>query len=193
MAIQERLYTVDDVWELAHQPENDNIHFELIDGELFQMAPPGLQHGNLAVEIAFYIRNYVKTRDVGLVTVETGYHPPDTRVTLLSPDVAFFSKERMPQSDPRKYVPIMPDLAVEILSPSDSLKQIRRKAAIYLDNGTSLVWIVMPQEMGVDVCRAGEGAGLQIDFFGQDSKLDGENVLPGFELELTLLFPSASS
>lgn len=190
MAIQERLYTVDDVWELAHRPENDNIHFELIDGELFEMSPPGLQHGDLAVEIAYYLKDFVKKQDLGKVTVETGYHPPDTRVTLLSPDVAFFSKERMPQSDPRKYVPIMPDLVVEILSPSDSLRQIRRKAAIYLNNGTELVWIVRPSEMGVDVCRSAEGAGLQIDFVGPEGKLYGEDVLPGFELALKLLFPS---
>ncbi len=193
MAVQERLYTVDDVWNLAHDPENENIHFELIDGELFQMAPPGLQHGNLAVEIAFHIRAYVKTHDAGLVTVETGYHPSDTRATVLSPDVAFLSAARIPQSDPEKYVPAMPDLAVEIMSPSDSLRQIRRKAAIYLANGTSLVWLVMPKEVGVDVCRPSEDAGLRIDFVGRDDKLYGEHVLPGFEMELKLLFPPPTS
>lgn len=193
MVVQQRLYTVDDVWEFVHQPENDNIHFELIDGELFRMAPPGLEHGDLAVKFAYNIMRFVQEHDLGIVTVETGYHPRDSRVTLLSPDVAFLSKARIPQSDPQKYAPVMPDLAVEILSPSDSLRQIRRKAAIYLDNGTRLLWIVMPKEKGVDVCRAGEGAGLQIDFVGQDGVLYGENVLPGFELDLKLLFPSPTS
>ena len=193
MAIKERFYTVDDVWNLAHDPENENIHFELIDGELYRMAPPGLQHGSLAVEIAFHLRAYVKTHDAGLVTVETGYHPSTTRATLLSPDVAFLSRARLPQSDPRKYVSVMPDLAIEILSPSDSLKQVRRKAAIYLDNGTELVWIVMPNEMGVDVCRSAEGVGVRIDHVGRDDKLYGDEVLPGFELELKLLFPPITS
>jgi Uma2 family endonuclease len=190
MAIQEQLHTVDDVWDLAHQPENDNIHFELIEGELVKMAPPGMLHGSLASLIAHHLLSYLTENDMGMVTVETGYYPKGTRDTLLSPDVAFLSKARLPQSDPQKYVPIMPDLAVEIMSPSDSLSQIRRKAAIYLEYGTELVWIVMPSALGVDVCRAGGGAGLHIDFVDQDGKLTGEKVLPGFELDLTLLFPS---
>ena len=193
MVVQQRLYTVDDVWEFAHQLENENIHFELIDGELHRMAPPGLEHGDLAVEIAYYLKGFVKKRDLGKVTVETGYHPSTTRATLLSPDVAFLSKARLPKSDPRKYVSVMPDLAIEILSPSDSLEQVRRKAAIYLDNGTELVWIVIPNEMGVDVCRSAEGAGVRIDYVGRDDKLYGEDVLPGFELELKLLFPTATN
>ena len=84
----------------------------------------------------------------------------------------------------------MPDLAVETASPSESLQQIRRKAAIYLDNGTSLVWIALPDEKGVDICRSSDGARLDIEFVGADGKLSGEDVLPGFELELSRLFPN---
>ena len=192
IAIQQQLYTVDDVWELAHQPDNVN-HYELIEGELFEMPPPGYAHGRLAVLIAHYILSFTQVQELGEVTVETGYHPPDSRHTLLSPDVAFLSKAKAPHPFWGKYIPVMPDLAIEILSPTDTLRKARRKAALYLQHGTQLVWIVLPAEKGVDVCRSVDGPRLNIEFVGQESSLSGEQVLPGFELELELLFPAAKS
>ncbi len=193
MVIQQQLYTADDVWEIAHQAENENTHFELIDGKLFEMSPPGYIHGRLAVKIARYMDIYVEEHDLGTVTVETGYHPPDNRLTLLSPDVAFLSSAKMPRPLPDKYIPLMPDLAVEILSPTDTLKQVRRKAAVYLHYGTQLVWIVLPTEKGVDVCRAVDGSRLDIEFVGSEGSLSGEQILPGFELDLADLFPATES
>ena len=191
MAIQEKLYTVDDVWELSHHPENENKRFYLIDGELYWTVPPGGEHGNLAFEIAYHLRVFLEEHDLGKGTVVTGYYPPNDRNTVLAPDVAFISNSRAPQPFPEQFVPNMPDLAIEILSPSDSLAEVRRKAAVYVANGTKLVWIVLPVEKGVDVCRASEGAGLNIEFVGIGGSLSGEDILPGFELELKLLFPDA--
>ena len=191
MAIQQKLYTVDEVWELSHRPENRNKYFYLIDGELFWTMPPGGVHGDLAAEITYRLKSFAIGHDLGKFTVETGYHPPDDRYTVLAPDVAFISKARAPLPFPEKFVPTMPDLVVEIVSPTDSLKEIRRKAAVYLANGTAIVWIVLPAEQGVYVCRASEGAGLNIEFVGRDGSLSGEAVLPGFELEIKLLFPDS--
>ena len=189
MAIQQKLYTVDDVWELSHRPENENKYFYLIDGELYYDMPPGGEHGRLALDIGLYLRLFIDKHDLGIATVETGYHPPDDRQTLLAPDVAYISKARAPQPFPKTLVPIMPDLAVEIISPTDSIAEVRRKAQEYLAKGTALVWIVRPADKGVEICRASEGAGLNIEFVGRDGSLSGEDVLPGFELELTRLFP----
>lgn len=189
MVIRQQLYTVDDVWEIAHQAKNENNHYDLIEGELFEMPPPGGVHGRLASKISRYLGTYADEHDLGEVTVETGYHPPENRQTLLSPDVAFLSKSRVPDPFPDKYIPVMPDLAVEIVSPSDALKQVRQKAVVYLQNGVRLVWIVHPTEKGVDVCRSVEGTRLDIEFIGQDGVLYGEGVLKGFELKVSLLFP----
>jgi len=189
MVIQQHLYTVNDVWNIAHQPENENNHYDLIDGELFEMPASGGVHGRLASKISRYLGIYADEHDLGEVTVETGYHPPDNRNTLLSPDVAFLSKAKVPDPFPDKYIPVMPDLAVEIVSPSDALKQVRRKATTYLQNGTQLVWIVIPSEKGIDVCRTVTGARLDIEFVGQDGVLSGEDVLPDFELTVGVLFP----
>ena len=192
MVIKERLYSLDDVWELAHQPGSEN-HYELIEGELLTMSPPGGLHGELAYMIARYIGNFIEEHGLGTVTVETGYHPPEGRHILLSPDVAFLSSAKMSRPLPEKYIPVMPDLAIEILSPTDTLRQARRKAALYLRHGTQLVWIVLPAEKGVDVCRSVDGPRLNIEFVGQESSLSGEQVLPGFELKLELLFPTEKS
>ena len=146
-------------------------------------------HGRLASKLSCVIGNFVKEHDLGEVTVETGYHPPENRQTLLSPDVAFLRKACVPDPFPEKYIPLIPDLAIEIVSPSDSLKQVRHKASIYLQNGTSLVWIVLPHEKGVDVCRSVTGQRLDIEFIGQDGTLSGEDVLQDFRLSLSFLFP----
>ena len=151
MAFQEKLYTIDDVWQLEHQPENEGKHYYLIDGELFWDMSPGYFHGRLAILIGHYLLVYAEEHDLGEVTAETGFYPIDDRHTLLMPDVAFIRKENTPPATHEKLVPRMPDLAVEILSPSDSLDELHRKVAVYLANGAAIVWLVLPARQGVEV------------------------------------------
>jgi len=190
MVIKERLYTVDDVWQLSHLPENELKHFFVIDGELFWDMPPGYLHGRIAGIIVRYLSIYAEEHDLGEVTGEVGYYPADDRHTLLAPDVAFIRKQAAPSDTHEKFVPRMPDLAVEISSPSNTLAELRRKAAVYLAKGTELVWLVLPERAGVEVWRAG-AEGLPVsEFIAQDGSLTGEQVLPGFTLDLQRLFPS---
>ncbi len=188
MIVEKQLYTIDDVWEMAQDPDNENIFIELIDGELITVTRPGNTHGLLATEVSGHLWLYNRENNLGQVTVESGYHPPGYRYTLLGPDVAFTRYDRMPQRQTDKFVPVMPDLAVEVLSPSDTLTEVRRKAEVYLLNGSSVVWIVQPEQRVVEVCRLIEGTQLQIESIGNDGKLSGEDILPGFELEVSKLF-----
>ena len=188
MIIEKQLYTIDDVWEMAQDPENEHVFFELIDGELITMTRPRNTHGLLATEIALYLRLFNMKHEIGQVTVESGYHPPDYRYTLLGPDVAFTRYDRMPERQPEKWVSVMPDLAVEIMSPSESVAEARRKAEIYLLNGSSVVWLVQPDLLTVEVCRLIDGTQLQIESVDHDGKLGGENILPGFELNVSDIF-----
>ena len=188
MELRQRLYDVNDLWELAHNPDNDSKRFELIDGELIEMVPPGGEHGELSLNLGSFIRAYVREHDLGRATVETGYHPPGDRRTLLSPDVAFISHARAPDPFPKRYVPVMPDLAVEILSPTDTLPNAREKAHTYLSKGTNLVWIVQPDSLSVEVLRMKQDGGIQHDVYGRDDSLSGEDILPGFTLDVRLIF-----
>ena len=188
MIVEKQLYTIDDVWEMAQDPDNENIFIELIDGELLTMTRPGNTHGLLATEIALYLRLFNMEHKIGQVTVESGYHPPGYRYTVLGPDVAFTRYDRMPERQTDKFVPIMPDLAVEVLSPSNTLADVRRKAEVYLLNGSSVVWVVQPEQQVVEVCRLIDGTQLQIESINHDGILSGEIFLPGFELEVSKIF-----
>ncbi len=186
MATRERVYTVDDVWRLEAANENPLEKYYLIDGELcIKMAPSEL-HGEVASELARHVGNYVVPRELGRVGIEVGFHPPGDRRTALLPDVSFISKARMTKRALSTYVPLMPDLAVEVVSPSQSWAQVRRKAEVYLRHGTELVWLIDPEAQRAEVWRRGSEQREVID---SDGALRGGAVLPGFSLPLGRLFP----
>ena len=188
MIVRDRVYTIDDVWRLSQLPENEHKFFYLIEGELYFMSRPGGVHGLIASLIAHFLWMYVLERDLGHVTTETGYHPPESRKTLLGPDVGFVHRERAPQPFPARSVPVMPDLAVEVLSPSNTLPELRRKADVYLRYGTVLVWLVNPDDKTVEVWRVEDDENTTSETVGPGGAIDGEPVLPGFNLELDALF-----
>ena len=188
MATQERLYDVDDLWDLLSQLPDDSKDYELIDGALIEMTPPGGEHGQLTINLGYFLRAHCKANNLGIVTAETGYHPADDRQTLLGPDIAFVSHERAPKPFPKRFVPVMPDLAVEIKSPSNTLDELREKAQLYLRLGSTLVWIVRPDETSVEACRLTQTGEIEREVFGPADALSGGEVLPGFTLDVRQIF-----
>ena len=186
MAIQERVYTVDDVWRLELENKNPLEKYYLIDGELCIKMSPSELHRTLANEIGRLLGNYVVEHNLGRVGIEVGFHPPGNRKSVLLPDVSFTSKARMAQQPLSTYVPYMPDLAIEIVSPSQSLAQVRRKAEVYLRHGTSLVWLIDPQAKYAEVWRQDRA---ERETIASDGALNGDDILPGFRLPLRQVFP----
>ncbi len=185
----ERLrYTVADMDWLAQLPEYADRHFELIEGELREMAPVGEWHGSVAINLIFYLKAYVDRQGVGRLTTETGYYALDDDETLLAPDIAFRKLDTMTNPPVRGWVEQMPDLAVEIKSPRDTFAHMRRKAELYLRRGTQIVWLVYPERRGVDVCALDEAGAIVLDFIDETGSLSGGDALPGFVLELRRLF-----
>ncbi|MCY3916101.1 MAG: Uma2 family endonuclease [Chloroflexi bacterium] len=189
MAIQEKLYTVDDLWAMECDPALEHRKFYLIDGVLYEDDVPGRIHALIAIKIGRYLDEYAEAHGQGEVTSECGYHPPETRHTALLPDVAYQRFDQLPDPPPEGYVPKMPDLAVEIQSPSDTMSKLKHKAQAYLENGTAIVWLVLPERRGVEVCRLSDGGALQSEFLGPGDTLRSDDILPGFELDVNLLFP----
>lgn len=185
MATQERVYTVDDVWRLETAPGGPAEKYYLIEGELLTKMAPTELHGDVAIRLGTHLFLYIDERDLGRVTSEVGFHPPGDRRTVLLPDVAFTSKSRTAPRARSSYVPYMPDLAVEIISPSQTLAQVRRKAEVYLLHGTSIVWLVDPAAKFAEVWRLGEDGALFNERIASDGELSGGDILPGFRLPLS--------
>ena len=185
---ERRRLTVADLWRMAQLPEYADRHFELIEGELREMAPVGEWHGSVAIDLIFYLKAYVDRHGVGRLTTETGYYKLNDDETLLAPDIAFRRLDTKTNPPVRGWVEQMPDLAVEIKSPNDSYIGMRRKAELYLQRGTQIVWLVYPERRGVEVCTLDDAGALQTEFVAEDGSLSGGDALPGFVLELSRLF-----
>ena len=174
----------------ATEADVERIHakekrlYELIDGVLVEKGM-GYPESLLAVAIAAALRNWVVARRLGLVSGADGMmrlFPGLVRI----PDVAFVSRERLPGGRvPEEPIPsIAPDLAVEVLSESNTKREMARKCNEYFDAGVRLVWIVDPKTSTVAVFTGPE----EFKVLNQDQTLDGGEVLPGFTLSLRELF-----
>jgi len=157
---------------------------ELVDGVLVEK-PMGLRESLLAGLILTYLRGFVDPRDLGLVTGPDGtflLFPGLVRI----PDVAFISWPRVPEGCvPEEAIPsIAPDLAVEVVSETNTPKEMARKRREYFDAGVLLVWMVDPKHRTVAVFTGPEES-RTLDV---TQTLDGGEVLPGFTLELSILF-----
>ncbi|MHB8625419.1 MAG: Uma2 family endonuclease [Aggregatilineales bacterium] len=186
---QKRQYTSNDLWEWAQLPEYDDRRLELIDGEIIVMSPSSARPSMIGLEIGSFIRQYVREHDLGFVSGADGAYELSPGNTL-APDVGFVSKARLPKM-PDRFFQLAPDLAVEVVSPTDSIKKTLRKAAKYLAAGTKLVWIFYPDDRTIDVCRpAPEGiqSAMLITELTIDDTLDGGDVLPGFRLPVRDVF-----
>src|SRR5579859_3253428 len=141
---QKRQYTSDDLWEWSQLPEYEDRRLELIDGEIIVMSPSSAVPSIVGGVLLRYIGDFVEEHDLGYVSNSEGGFELSTGNTL-APDVGFISKARLPKM-PDRFFQLAPDLAVEVVSPTDSIKKTLRKAAKYLAAGTKLVWIFYPDD-----------------------------------------------
>ncbi len=188
MAPETTLYTIDDVWELQRQAPDHIKHVELIDGRPFEIEPAFLLHGVLAAKLSSIIGRFAEERELGKVGIRAGFYVETDRHTLLAPFIALISNARIPDPPPEGFVNFMPDLAVEIAASNNPVSFLRRKAEILLRYGAQLVWIVRPERQTAEICRLDDEDQLKISSVGIHGKLSGEDVLPGFALELGRLF-----
>lgn len=154
---------------------------ELIDGELVEKTPSFVPSA-VAMTIGAYLRLYVRERDLGYVTgADGGYVLNEGNVFI--PDVGFITRARLPEA-PAREAPVPPDLAVEVKSPTDTIRELRRKAEQYLAAGTRLVWLVFPDDRRVEVY---DGDADVITLSDGDT-LTGGALLPGFTLSVRDIF-----
>jgi Uma2 family endonuclease len=184
MLLQEpgiRTMTIADYHTFIDQEENANHIYELMDGELVEKMP-SFEPSRFALEIAYAFMAYLKKNPIGYVTgADGGYILSDD--TILIPDVGYISKVRMTEI-PEREVLVAPDIAVEVMSPTDRKRALRAKAERYLQHGTRIVWLVFPATRTVDVYSA-DG---DIEELSMGGILSGGDVLPGFTLPVADIF-----
>jgi Uma2 family endonuclease len=178
----EPLLTVEDLYNL---PDDGTTH-ELQAGLLVREPAPGHRHGRVAAHLTALLDTFVRARRLGVVASnDTGYILGRSPDTTRAPDVSFVSRERFDSvGDLTTVFPGPPDLAVEVLSPSNTPTGIHAKVADYLAAGAPLVWVVDSEHERVVVYRSL----LSPRTLGSSEKLSGEEVIPGFEVEVSAIF-----
>lgn len=161
--------------------ENDLEGYEYVKGELVPMPPTSMKHGEISSNVSLHLSLHVFEHQLGrLYIAGTTFHLGDR---VVKPDVAFVSTERLPENR-HKGSPIPPDLAIEVVSPSDKQYDVTKKAFAYLKAGTRLVWVIEPIAKTVMVYRS------ETDFtlLSCEDTLTGENVVEGFTCPVAQLF-----
>ena len=175
------MYAIPTTMTLEEFLEHDVEGYEYVNGELVPMAPPSREHGEISVNIIHYLYSYVYEQKLGrLYTAETTFQIGERTA---KPDVAFVSTARL-TGDKTKGFSIPPDLAIEVVSPSDVQSRIAAKALAYLNAGTRLVWVLEPVTKTVTVYRSER----DIKMLTQEDTLTGEDVVPGFSCPVAQLF-----
>ena len=170
--------------ELLQAPR-DGQKYERVDGEM-RVSPAGARHGAVIVRLTIRLGAFVAERGLGHVfDSSTGFRWPGRKAdrpdNVRSPDVSFVAAGRFPEErEPVGFSTIPPDLAVEVLSPSDRPGDVLEKVGEYLDVGTRLVWVIDPENRTSVVYRSL----TDVRVIGETDSLDGEDVVPGFACPL---------
>lgn len=168
--------------ELFNLPDDFYRH-ELLKGELLTMSPPGPEHGFVVGNLSALLHAHLKANNLGHLYVgDTGFKLESNPDTVLAPDVSFVVRKRA-GTPSTFYYSGAPDLAVEVLSPSDLKGKVERKTALWLELGAKAVWNVDPRKRTVEVCHADGHRWL---FEGDDELVD--DTVPGFRVAVSKIF-----
>jgi Uma2 family endonuclease len=152
------------------------------EGELIIMPPTGWETGNRNSKLTQRLCNWTDADGTGLAfDSSTGFKLPNG--ANRSPDASWVKRERLAalNPDPTRFLPIAPDFAAELRSANDSLRKLQEKMQEYIDNGVRLGWLIDPQNQRVEIYRPGR----EVEVLQSPASLSGEDVLPGFILDLT--------
>ena len=151
------------------------------------MSPAGWEHGEIVMRISGILWEYIRPRNLGrLFGAETGFILDRNPDTVRGPAVALIAREHVPTQKPQEaFWPGAPDLAVEVLSPSDRIGEVNKKTRAWLDAGVKLLWVIDPEPSTVAVYRSPE----EVKILTTSDVLDGEDVVRGFSCPVAEIFP----
>ena len=170
--------------ELQALPEDGYIH-EVVEWELVMSPKNNFQHGDMCVRLLTALSHHARAKRLGVVLdSSTGFWMGNDNCR--APDISFVSKARLAglKRPPPTFFQGAPDLAVEILAPSNTPQEITDRLKDYFSSGTKLAWIIHPDGQFVEVCHSP----TQRRIVGRAADLDGEDLLPGFRYPIADLF-----
>lgn len=180
-----RIFTADDLLHLPDAP--DGRCYELVEGRLYELPPPSPRHGHVTSNVAFLLETHIRQFRLGRVMAgDTGFILARDPDTVRGPDVAYLSYERFAADEklPLHYGDMIPELAVEVVSPSETRRYLQQKTEEWLAAGVRVVWLVDPRTTQVSIHSADQDTVV----LHSDDMMDGSPVLPGFTCRVSDFF-----
>lgn len=183
----EMTMTLDEFIEFVAGQDN-GLTYELHQGEVIEVSPSKAKQTFVAARVARILDAFVDEHSLGFVATSDGGFKV-TPADFYVPDAAYYSRHRLLQVPDDDFLPVAPDLAVEVVSDSDKYS-VHRKALRYIELGVRLVWVIYPKGRSVDVYEPAEGGGATVRTYRFDQMLSGGDVLPGLSVPVKSLFPT---
>ena len=165
---------------------SDGFRYELVRGEVRKMAAAGHRHGRVAINLTVPLAAHVRARGLGAVyAAETGFKLAADPDTVRAADAAFVRRDRVEEvGDSEGFWPGAPDLAVEVVSPSDRYTEVQEKVLEWLEAGTRIVIVIDSEDKTVTVYRSR----AEVRVLGVDDMLEGGDVVLGWSMPVRELF-----
>ena len=180
--------SVEEFMEIASQPEYADCVVELVEGEIVTMPTVKSVHAEVEAALIILLGGYIRQKRLGRIySGDAGFvveRDPEGRDTVRGLDIAFVSLAKAPEPLPNTWLEIAPDLAIEIMSPSNTAADIRLKVRQLLRAGCAQVWVVYPSLREVDAHSAD---GIRV--YNEGDSLSAPDILPGFEIAVSDIFP----
>jgi len=177
--------TEDQFFELCQN--NRDLKFErTASGVLTIMPPTGGETSNRNMELSYQLQDWSRQNNLGKAFDSSGGFKLPNGADR-SPDASWVRRDRWDTLTPKqreKFVPLCPDFLVELRSGSDTLKPLQTKMKEYQENGAKLGWLIDPKNQRVEIYRPDQ----EVEILENPTTLSGENILPGFILDLTSIW-----
>lgn len=179
--------SVDNFWKLLQENQLQGVHVELLNGTPVKRAIDTTTQ-TLTARMTKMFLEYVRPRKLGQVLNHTGFYRARDVQNVRVPHVAFVSYERTQPLTKQGFTPYMPDIAVLIQHDDGDMMQAAERALFFLKNGSSLVWILHPDNRTVDVCTRSPRKSFRVFKVTKEGSLSGGDILPGFSLNVSEIF-----
>ncbi len=186
--VEKQTYTIDDVLALQALPENQDKTIELIHGVLSIMTGGSILHTIIISRLVTLLLNFIEAHPLGIALTDGAIYTLPSG-DLVIPDASFLQSGRYIEGRWPTRFDLMPDLAIEVVSPSNTPDKLAQKVQLYLDAGVRLVWVIYPTTQSITVYTPQADGTAIYQHLSLDGTLVGGDVLPGFSAEVRKIFP----